>query len=141
MSMFATHREWEEAYNVWAVQVPDVSNMKTFLVFNGSTQPSNFVFEGDIPKFSDVFFQHANWATITVWAADHGYVLVVEGSSTYTDLKMLLDAELEFELDETDWYDADGNCNEGGCYDAGGHYHYLRESDSLDDHMDQLNDR
>lgn len=33
---------------------------------------------------------------------------------------------MQDENETQDWYDADGNCSENGCYDAGGHYYAER---------------
>ena len=31
-----------------------------------------------------------------------------------------------------DWYDAEGNCDEYGCYDAGGHFYMGRADEAAD---------
>lgn len=44
------------------------------------------------------------------------------------------------ENDETDWYDANGNCDENGCYDAGGHFYAERGAGLGDDYKDRMQD-
>lgn len=39
-----------------------------------------------------------------------------------------------------DWYDADGNCDENGCYDAGGHFYAERGASAADDYRDRMKD-
>ena len=39
-----------------------------------------------------------------------------------------------------DWYDASGNCDENGCYDAGGHFYSERMADYLDAYIDRIKD-
>jgi hypothetical protein len=41
--------------------------------------------------------------------------------------------------DENDcWYDANGNCDENGCYDAGGHFYAERATYAADAYMDRV---
>ena len=42
--------------------------------------------------------------------------------------------------DNEDWYDAEGNYAENGCYDAGGHYDSERGSAAADDYHDRMKD-
>lgn len=39
-----------------------------------------------------------------------------------------------------DWYDASGNSDENGCYDAGGHYYAERGAGGADDYHDRKKD-
>ena len=40
--------------------------------------------------------------------------------------------------EDQDWYDADGNCDENGYYDAGGHFYMERAADAADDYHDRM---
>jgi len=45
------------------------------------------------------------------------------------------------EDENEDWYDADGNCDENGCFDAGGHFYSERGAAAGDDYKDRMQDR
>lgn len=38
------------------------------------------------------------------------------------------------------WCDADGNQDDNGCFDEGGHYYAERGADAADDYMDRMKD-
>jgi len=36
--------------------------------------------------------------------------------------------------ENAEWYDASGNCDGNGCYDAGGHFYMERAADTADEY-------
>ncbi len=116
-------------------EVPTLDNLKSFMVFDGTPSVDTYMFDGNCHHFADCFFSNPTWEAITDWAKDQGYTLVIAGTPLYEEMDALYK---EANADE-DFYDADGNIDDMGIFDAGGHVadveRYLDYADSIRDRI------
>lgn len=112
-NMFATQEEWIKALAAWMDEDPSLENQKTFMVFEGG-EPSveNYMFEGDLLDFADMYFAAQTWAEVVAFAAEYNHTLVIEDSERWEELGIMIDdAEM---VDEEAHYDVRGNESVGG---------------------------
>jgi hypothetical protein len=105
---------------------PTLENGKSFMVFeDGPATVENYMFEGDLLNFADMYFAAKDWDEVVEFAAKFGHTLVVDGTPLYAEMT----SELNHASEADDFYDENGNCSPSGMYDAGGHMHIERLMD------------
>jgi hypothetical protein len=72
------------------------------------------IFAGDIEQFAKTKLCDPRWDSIIDWSDENGYDVIVNGEQ------------------ETQWYDANGACDDNGAYDAGDHFYLERAINSGD---------
>lgn len=90
-------------------EVPNSTNLKNFMVFDGQPSDTSFLFDGNISQFSTTFFTDATWETIQAWADENEYLIIMEGSAEYTEFTELFANQ--------DFFDMPGDLTELGIFD------------------------
>lgn len=118
-SSYATQAEWVVAVAEWMAQDPTLENCKQFMIFeHGPATVDNFMFDGTMLDFAEIYFSAHTWAEVTAFAVRYNHTLLVEGTPEFDEMFILLD---DAGPDWEDSYDGDGNPAMNGFYDAGGH--------------------
>lgn len=135
-NMFATQEEWFCALAVWMDENPTLENQKTFMVFEGSDPTAeNYMFEGDLLDFADMYFAAQTWSEVVSFAQENGYIIFVEDCERWEELGIMIDdAEM---VEEETFYDVHRNESASGIYDAGGHKNAERMTEWADVLKDQ----
>lgn len=135
-NMFATQEEWIQALAAWMDEDPTLENQKTFMVFEGGEPTAeNFMFEGDLLDFADMYFAAQTWSEVVSFAQENGYSIFIEDSERWEELGIMVDDAAMAE--EETFYDSLGNESPGGIYDAGGHLNAERMAEWADVLRDQ----